>query len=142
MLRSWASFRGNFPKDHADNEPPGKPLADLLADSLGRSGVVISGRDSTDYSHVFGIHAGDQRFSAGVGLVDDDDREWLLYIVATTNWLSRLFGKRDEQSHRIILRSVHEALSADRRVSGLRWYTEYEWNTNPSGGVSEPDAST
>jgi hypothetical protein len=140
LVRSHASFRAEFPKDRVGTAPPGEPIADLVIDYLTRSGFIVSNRTSTDYSHTFCIHAENRRFDAGIGLVDDGDREWLLYADSSISWFWRLIGKSDSSSHQKVLLAVHEALSTDQRISKLRWYTVDEWNTDPSGGTLKPVA--
>jgi len=138
MLHTHASFRGEFSKDREDTDPSGRVLADLIVQHLSGDGLHVTRRDSTDYSHTFDVLADKRRFGATVGLVDDGDREWLFFAESSLGWLPRLFGQRDDAEHLRVLRSAHGALSADPRVSELRWYTEEEWNNNPAGGVVEP----
>ena len=138
MIRTHASFRGHFPKDRLGNDPPGGPLAELVARGLAERGYVVSDRDSTDYSHTFTVRSGERRYFAMIGVADDGDREWLLFLQESPSLLARLFGRRDEGDHLRLLRAVHDCLIGDPRIAELRWYTEQEWNSNPSGGTVAP----
>jgi hypothetical protein len=141
MLRTHASFRGQFSKDRTGTEPPGGPIAELIRQGLEAAGSRVENGDSTDYSHTFTIVESGRCFAAMVGLVDDGDREWLFFAESTLGWLTRLLGQRDESEHLRVLRAVHGALAADHRISDLRWYSKDEWNQNPGGGAAEPDAT-
>jgi hypothetical protein len=136
MIRSHASFQGDFPKERTENEPAGREIADLLSSQLPGKGLLVHRRDSTEYSHTLHIRAGKSRFYAEIGLVDDGDREWLVFVEPAVRWLFRIVGV--SSTHRRALEAVHEILANDSRISQLRWYTEREWNNNPFNGVPTP----
>jgi len=141
-MRTHASFRGDFPEDHAvkpeSHEPPGGPIADLMADHLGRVGIRISNRDSTDYSHCFFADSNGRQFYVTVGLVGDGDRQWLVMADATVLFFLRWLGRRDDQQHQQLLTTIHQCLAGDSRISALRWYTPDEWNSALEGGTAHP----
>jgi hypothetical protein len=135
-VRTHASFTGRFSKDRdEDDGPPGGELAQALATGLEERGLTVL-LDETDYSFALDISSPAGTFFGMVGLVDDGDREWLVFV--EPSHARKLFGKRPPADVESVLGSVHEVLSADDRVSALRWYTEEEWNTNPEGGASSP----
>ena len=136
-MKTHASFRGDFPKDHSPEGPAGHELADLLSSKLTEQGFVVR-RGETDYSHEMVIHSSGARFNVMVGLVDDGDREWLFFADSCLGWFARILGKRDDHAHRGLLEAVHKLLTEDYRIQDLRWYTPEEWNTAPQGGSTSP----
>ena len=138
-MRTHASFLGRFPKDNSGDDPPGGPLADLIANHLAHSGCKVSDREPTEYSHTFSVRLDSRSFEVAIGLVDDGHREWLIFVESSMVPLARWFGWSDRDQYLVVLRAVHECLSTDSRISDLRWYTADEWNSHPEAGVASPD---
>jgi hypothetical protein len=137
-MRTHASFCGSFPEDEDGEDPPGGPLADLIATHLTQSGFKVSNRDSTEYSHTFVVRADSRSFEVMLGAVADEDHPWLLFVESSLFPLARWFGWRDHEQHVKVLLAVHECLGTDSRISDLRWYTADEWNKHPERGAASP----
>ena len=132
-MKTHASFVSSVSKERGDGDsPPGNELSALLSEALPRHGVEVVDSGRTDYSHTFHLRSGRRSFYAMVGLVDDEHpREWLFFADSSLGRVRRLLGASDEDEHRAVLEAAHRVLSADPRISEVRWYTADDWNKRP-----------
>jgi hypothetical protein len=141
-MRTHVSFEGRFPKEATAEGPPGRAIADILREGIGKAGIRADepwNRD--DFAWDFECHVGSRRFEVLVGLCDDvGGREWLAFSKPCAGLLGRLFGPRDTAEQAELNRALHAVLTSDARFRSVRWYTEHDWNHAPEMNWSESPA--
>ncbi len=106
-------------------------MADFMESELNARGLLVDARRNTEDSHVFHVISGSRRFGLLLGLIEDDEREWLILTYSRLGRVRRIFGARDNDEYRAMLAAIHEVLLADERISNVRWYTEQGWHDDP-----------
>ncbi len=130
-IRTNVSFRADFDQSDGNGLPPGSDLANYLADEFAERGLMLEARSTTDDSHVFNVISGSRKFGLLLGLIEDDEREWLILSFSKLSRMRRMFGARDDDEYAAMLAAVDEVLQADDRFNSIRWYTMDEWQNDP-----------
>lgn len=141
-LRTFASFRANFP---IDGDVPGKELADFVAAALAKSGIVHNGVNERDgWAWEIKSIAGETAIECIVGYSDDGPRQWQIHTYGHLGLLNRLFGlgmgERDA-SLKAFCEAIDGAIKSDDRFRDIRWYEEGQfgkdygatWADSPAG---------
>ena len=130
-LRTIVSFQAHFGYASPEGMPAGAAMADFLESELNARGLLVDARRNTEDSHVFHVISGSRRFGLLLGLIEDDEREWLILTYSRLGRVRRIFGARDDDEYTAMAAVIHEVLCADERISDVRWYTEQSWHENP-----------
>ena len=75
-----------------------------------------------------------------VGLMEDDDPEWLVHVDDSVGWFARLRGRGGESIARAIVGDIHDALAAAPEISSVRWHFADAFMKGIDIGAPRPDA--
>jgi len=130
-------------------EPPGRPLADLLAEGLKRRGWTVEYRWTTYDGHAFDAKRKDIRYDVEVTCLDEKVPDavvkaatvvgaaeevageglWLVAAKRRTGFFKHFFqGRSDPAEHTLLRLHIDECLAGDPRTVGeaRSWQTEAE----------------
>jgi len=129
IVREIACFKSTLPEDIIETEdgsgfvqPPGKSVADALADIVRRLDYEIyyGPEPAGDFVWQLGIRKAGRSFGAGLNLVDDYFLTFKIF-----SWTDRFLGRRPAVYLNLLLRLSRE-LAADPRFSEVRWFARGE----------------
>jgi hypothetical protein len=138
-MRTHVSFEAGFPEDATIEGPPGIAIARILQQGLARAGHLTDPPENRDdFAWELECRVGAERFFVLVGRCGDEGgREWLVFSKPAPRFLRGLFGSGDAGEHVALSCAIHAILTADKRFSSVRWYTEADWNHAPGQSWSE-----
>ncbi len=104
----------------AEAVPPGAPLADLVAEGLGRRGWHIDYRWTTFDGYAMDARRADNRYDVEIKLLDTPHEEgrglWRITAKRRTGFFSRwLPGRSDPAEHALLRTHIDETLASDPR---------------------------
>ena len=135
------SFSAPFSHEGTDGLGAGADLLDSIGRRLSSRGYGFARLGASDYAQDFEVSGSGGVIRGMLGLADDEDREWLLFLSTKDGWLSRLLRTANVPISREIAKAIHEVLAEDQMFSRIRWYTAHGWNHAPSSAWrSRPDA--
>ena len=123
-LSQNASFSADL-AEAADGHPSGAALARLLRDGLRQAGIMASEPDNWRDSG-WSLEVRMESAVQEVVVARARPGEWLIQVAPQplAGLIQRLFGPAEHPAAATTLqlaRAIHQILSADRRVSRLRW---------------------
>ena len=119
-MRHYAKF--TYPIDCRYTEAPGgRELAELLADSFGKLGFDVIGVDNfRDFAWSADLRVDGHVINVVAGAYDEQD-SWMVQVVYTTSFFSRLRRGIPTEQQKTITLALHDILSGIAGVSDLRW---------------------
>jgi hypothetical protein len=134
IVRPWAEFDADFPKDGTEDERsdfllwPGQEAAEAIAGILRSLGYDC---DQPEHAHEHGWEFGIKGSAVQCQLTLAD--RWVFLCEA-----ARMFGptRADQQLHLEVLLRLSVALSQDPRFSELRWFTGAEHLSEFEGALT------
>jgi hypothetical protein len=126
-----------------EGEPPGRDLAGFLAARIGARGMPCTAVEFLGFAFGFRCAVDRRSFYVTVGLVDDEEGEWLLVIDPSLGLFGRLLGAGDRTEHARLAEAIHAVLGGSGRFERIRWYDERQWDADPPTEWSDlPTSST
>ncbi len=146
MIPTFVTFEADLPAAEIgafdrSTPPPGRPLADALANALVAAGVRVSGPPAESDSYGWAFEA--EQDGARIWCMLQRSDAWLLITEARRTLGDRLFGRSNEGPHRVVCEALDRALRAQPGVRDVRWYTRAAFDalaTTGGGSGSRPDA--
>lgn len=127
------SFSADFPDDSEWDEqgteivPGGRAITHTIKTQLQEQGISCS--DIEQHS----------TYGWAFDAVLDDSKIWLLLAAAEGGWLvqlvprqsviRRLLGRPETSGFQTIQRNLHDILTEDKRVFGIKWYTKADYDS-------------
>ncbi len=136
-MKTEVSFSATFADPLAGDDAKAKSLAEFFIEKLVENGYQCSKAEDLDYAFAFRCIVDDRNFYLIVGLVDDEDREWLLSTNSDLGRIKRLFGGTDVEQHKALTQVLHSIMEPESRISNVRWYTAEDWNNRPDESWSD-----
>lgn len=139
-MRTHVTFQADFSKDAGPSEPAGRELAQSLASYLAGAGYASGPPQPHEgYAFTFDCQREKHVFTVFVGLVDDGELEWLVFVVPYIGSVARLLQKvrgsraknPDSPQLHALCTTIHQYLRENQRFRSVRWYTTEGWDTNP-----------
>lgn len=139
-MRTHVTFQADFSKDVGPSEPAGRDLAQSLASYLAAAGFAPGQpRPHEGYAYTFACQREKQAFTVFVGLVDDGELEWLVFVEPYSGGVARLLQKvgvshaknADSPQLHSLCTAIQQYLRENQRFRSVRWYTTEGWDTNP-----------
>ena len=119
----------------------GDDCAAWLAGELRATGLAGVGDPwQEDWGWQFAVELGDSRILLGVGLIPEDEPEWLIQIQESRSLLKRWLGQPDREGMRRVVQTVHAVLSHARELRSVRWHQAEEFERGQSEGAPTPEA--
>jgi hypothetical protein len=78
------------------------------------------------------------RYLISIGLMEEDDPEWLVHVQEHTGWLTKLRGQAGPSALRDLVGAIHEVLSAGPDIRQVRWQFEDLFIRGTVAGESDP----
>jgi hypothetical protein len=133
-MHPHATFNADFPNQEAF-EPPGRPLADYLAESLRLAGYVVTVDNWRDVGWSVDLNIDGAAVYLYFAAFEGPD-DWLLCCTSDVGLIKRLFGRpTNEKQKRTLAILVDKALKADLRVSNIRWYSNFRGSKGASSAT-------
>lgn len=120
-------FRAAFPEDTEPPDPPGRGIAEYLADQLRGRGFAVRRFDQyEDVGWSFSCFVSGKRFLVLI-YAEAGDADWLVTTHSSAaldlGRLARLLGRTHKGDHQSLNHAIEQILSADARFSEIRWCT-------------------
>jgi hypothetical protein len=81
------------------------------------------------------------KYLISLGLMEDDEPEWLIHVQEHTGFLARLLGKADPSALRDLVLAIHDVLTSSPDINGVRWHFEDLFMRGKSVGEADPLAA-
>jgi hypothetical protein len=78
------------------------------------------------------------KYLISVGLMEEDDPEWLVHVQEHTGFLTRLLGKAGPSALRDLVLGIHDVLIFGPEVGQVRWHFQDLFMRGKGVGESEP----
>ncbi len=78
------------------------------------------------------------KYLVSVGLIEEDDLEWLVHVQEHTGLLTRLRGNAGPSALRDLVLAIHDVLTAGPDVGQVRWHFEDVFMRGKVVGYSDP----
>jgi hypothetical protein len=78
------------------------------------------------------------KYLISIGLMEEDDPEWLVHVQEHTGWLTRLRGKAGPSALRDLVRAIQDVLSAGPDICQMLWHFEDVFMRGTVAGETDP----
>jgi hypothetical protein len=79
-----------------------------------------------------------RRFLVSFGLMQEEPREWLVFVTESAPLLGRLLGKAGAPVTPALTQAIHGILTSAPDISAIRWHLEAEFMAGASDGAPAP----
>jgi hypothetical protein len=123
----WATFTSSLPvEDPRNPHPKGYLVAHLIRDGLRRAGLSPEDVENwRDVGYSIDCVIDHARVYLFLSFCGRTLQQWALCCTSDLGWLSRLFGKRDDEQKLTLARSVDAVLKGSKEFADIRWYTQW-----------------
>lgn len=105
----------------------GEDCAKWLAAELTGKGLAVAAVVQEDWGWIFTVTVDGRAFWVGVGSLEEEADQWLVFCDSRLSFFKKMFGKADEASQRLLCNTIDDVLKSTSHVSEVQWYSKDSW---------------